>query len=221
MGEIIFVTGIGTGVGKTVVSAILTEALGADYWKPVQSGLDEPADTEIVRSLVSHKESRFWEEAFRLHTPASPHLSARIDNVHIDLEEIVRSFEQQHDPKHDVIIEGAGGLMVPLNENQFFTDLIRLLKAKVIIVSNQYLGSINHSMLTAEVLKKKELPVLGWIFHGTYHTLEEDIIRWSEIKKIGRIGHEDQVNATFVKHCAESIKPSLLKILGKDEREGA
>lgn len=210
--EIIFVTGIGTGIGKTVVSAILTEALEADYWKPVQSGLDEKTDTEIVRSLVSNKKTHFWKEAFKLQTPASPHLSARIDNVHIDLKDIVHSFEQQYRDR-PVIIEGAGGLMVPLNEKDFYPDLIPLLHAKVVVVSNQYLGNINHSLLTAEVLKLKKLPVIGWIFNGTYHVNEEDIIRWSGFHKIGRVETEDVMDAKIIKQYAAKIKPALLELL--------
>jgi dethiobiotin synthetase len=213
--EIIFVTGIGTGIGKTVVSAILAEALEADYWKPIQSGMTETTDTDTVRTLVSNTKTRFWEEAFRLQTPASPHLSARIDNVHIDLEDILRSFEEQHNPARHVIIEGAGGLMVPINEKHFYPDLIPLLHAKVIVVSGQYLGNINHSLLTAEVLKNKQLPVVGWIFNGTYHINEEDIIRWSGLERIGRIEQEDLIDRAVVKRYAKKIKPDLLALLGK------
>ena len=210
--EIIFVTGIGTGIGKTVVSAIVTEALEADYWKPVQSGLDEKTDTDIVRSLVSNKKTSFWKEAFKLQTPASPHLSARIDNVHIDLKDIVHSFEQQY-RDHPVVIEGAGGLMVPLNEKNFYPDLIPLLHAKVIVVSNQYLGNINHSLLTAEVLKLKKLPVIGWIFNGTYHINEEDIVRWSGFHKIGRVETEEKINSNIIRQYAAKIKPGLIELL--------
>lgn len=212
-GEIIFVTGIGTGIGKTVVSAVLTEALQADYWKPIQSGLEELTDTAVVRSLVSNRQTRFWEEAFRLQTPASPHLSARIDNVHIGLEDIMASFNRQRNPARHVVIEGAGGLMVPLNEKDFYPDLIPLLGAKLIVVSNQYLGNINHSLLTAEVLRYKALPVLGWIFNGTYHVNEEDIVRWSGLEKIGRIEQEDLMDAATVSRYAEKLKPRLERLL--------
>lgn len=210
--DIIFVTGIGTGIGKTVVSAILTEALEADYWKPIQSGLDEKTDTEIVRSLVSNKKTTFWKEAFKLQTPASPHLSARIDNTRIGLQDIVHSFEQQYRHR-TVIIEGAGGLMVPLNEKDFYPDLIPLLHAKVIVVSNQYLGNINHSLLTAEVLKMKKLPVIGWIFNGTYHVNEEDIVRWSGFHKIGRVEEEDNIDSAVIKQYAAKIRPRLIELL--------
>lgn len=212
-GEIIFVTGIGTSIGKTLVSAIVTEALGADYWKPVQSGMDGATDTEIVRSLVKNPHSRFWKESFCLQTPASPHLSSRIDNVHISLEDIVEDFNEQRDPAKTVVVEGAGGLMVPLNEKDFFTDLIPRLRARVIVVSNQYLGNINHSLLTAEVLKHRKLPVLGWIFNGTYHVNEEDIVRWSGLHKIARIEQEEVIDAGVVRKYAEAIRPRLIQYL--------
>lgn len=212
-GEIIFVTGIGTGIGKTVVSAILTEALQADYWKPVQSGLDETTDTETIRSLTTKSKCGYWKEAFSLQTPASPHLSARIDNVHVSVEEIVESFRKQHREDQTVVIEGAGGLMVPLNEHEFYPDLITALQAKVVVVSNQYLGNINHSLLTAEVLKAKKLPVLGWVFNGTYRAIESDIVRWSRIPRIGRVETEESANKAMVKRYANALKPALEKLL--------
>lgn len=212
-GEIIFVTGIGTSIGKTLVSAIVTEALGADYWKPVQSGLDGATDTEIVRSLVRNPHSRVWKEAFSLQTPASPHLSSRIDNVHISLDDIVADFNRQHDGEKHVVVEGAGGLMVPLNDKDFFTDLIPLIGARVIVVSNQYLGNINHSLLTAEVLKSRKLPVVGWIFNGTYHVNEEDIVRWSGLHKIARIEQEEVIDPGVVRRYAEAIRPKLMQYL--------
>lgn len=211
--QIIFVTGIGTGIGKTVISAVLTEALQADYWKPIQSGLDEETDTETVRSLVSNSHTRFWKEAFSLQTPASPHLAARIDNVQITLDSLVEAFRAQHDPSRTVVIEGAGGLMVPINAQDFFYDLIPLLHARVVVVSSQYLGNINHSLLTAEALKSRKLPVIGWIFNGTYHVNEEDIVTWSGLKKIGRVEHEDQVDAKVIRHYAAKIGPPFKQML--------
>lgn len=212
-GEIIFVTGIGTGIGKTVVSAILMEALNADYWKPVQSGLDETTDTETVKVLTGKPKSKYWEEAFRLQTPASPHLAARIDNVHFGVEDIMASFKQQHRPGHTVIVEGAGGLMVPLNEHEFYPDLIKALGAKVVVVSNQYLGNINHSLLTAEVVKAKNLPLVGWVFNGTYRAIESDIVRWSRIPRIGRIETEESINIATIRRYAKALQPALEKLL--------
>jgi dethiobiotin synthetase len=198
-----FVTGIGTGVGKTVVSAILTEALGADYWKPIQSGLEGGTDTETVKTLVSNDTSRFHEELYSLNTPASPHLAARIDNVHIELDALKKAFDEIRRPDRHLVVEGAGGLMVPLNERHFYPDLIQLLQIPVVVVSSQYLGNINHSMLTAEVLKMRRIPVLGWVFNGTYHINEEDIIRWSGL------------DSRMVSRYAEKLRPRLLELLGR------
>lgn len=210
-----FVTGIGTGVGKTVVSAILTEALGADYWKPIQSGLEGGTDTETVKTLVSNDTSRFHEELYSLNTPASPHLAARIDNVHIELDALKKAFDEIRRPDRHLVVEGAGGLMVPLNERHFYPDLIQLLQIPVVVVSSQYLGNINHSMLTAEVLKMRRIPVLGWVFNGTYHINEEDIIRWSGLEQIGRIEEEEEVDSRMVSRYAEKLRPRLLELLGR------
>lgn len=206
-------TGIGTGIGKTLVSAILAEALHADYWKPVQSGLDEDTDTETIRSLTTHSKVRCWEEAYKLQTPASPHLAARIDNVQVTVEGIMASFEKQHREGQPVIVEGAGGLMVPLNDKEFYPDLIQALQARVVIVSDQYLGNINHSLLTAEVLKAKKLSPLGWVFNGTYRVIAHDIIRWSRITSIGSIEKEENINTAVIKRYAKAFQPALEKLL--------
>lgn len=207
-------TGIGTGVGKTLCSAVVVEALQADYWKPIQSGLDEATDSETIASLVSNRQSRIWPEAYRLQTPASPHLAARIDNVHIGLKELKEWFVSRYSGDRFTVVEGAGGLLVPLNETDFFPDLIRELEARVIVVSSQYLGNINHSMMTAEVIRQRGLPVLGWIFNGTYHVNEEDIIRWSGLPKLGRIEQEESINPGVVSRYAEKLRPCLLEALG-------
>lgn len=207
-------TGIGTGVGKTLCSAVVTEALQADYWKPIQSGLDEATDSETVASLISNPRTRIWPEAYRLQTPASPHLAARIDNVRIGLQELKAQFRSRYSQDRYIVVEGAGGLLVPLNETDFFPDLIRELEARVIVVSSQYLGNINHSMMTAEVLRQRGLPVLGWIFNGTYHVNEEDIIRWSGLPKLGRIEQEEELNPAVVSRYAEKLRPALLEALG-------
>ena len=148
----IFITGIGTGVGKTIVSAIVTEALQADYWKPVQAGFMEGTDKTVVRDLLSNHTSRVHEEVYKLKLAASPHIAAREENIEIDLEKIYRDYSQLLISNDHVVIEGAGGIMVPLNEREFVIDLIKILDAKVILVSRNYLGSINHSLLTAEIL---------------------------------------------------------------------
>lgn len=170
MKDTYFVVGISTEVGKTITSAILTEAFRADYWKPIQSGDLENSDTDKVKRLISNTRTVFHPNSYRLHTPASPHLSAQLDNVRIELNKIVR-------PKTDntLIIEAAGGLYVPLNEDDMVLDLIRPTD-KVVLVSRHYLGSINHTLLTYETLKKRGLQVHSIVFSGVPTPSTEEVI---------------------------------------------
>ena len=154
-----FVTAIHTDSGKTLVSAILTEMLEANYWKPIQSG--EPKDTDAVKRLVSNSKTQYFEEAYFLKTPASPHASAIIDGVQIELNQIVLP-----DSTSDLVIEGAGGVLVPLNDKDMVIDIASQIDCEVILVSNLYLGSINHTLLTYELLKSRGLKVKGLIFNG-------------------------------------------------------
>ncbi|MFA6946965.1 MAG: dethiobiotin synthase [Pedobacter sp.] len=167
----IFITGIGTGVGKTIVSAILVEKLKADYWKPVQSGDLENSDTAFVRSLVSNASSKFHPEAYRLTQPFSPHKSAALDGLRIEPSQFVLP-----ETDNQLIIEGAGGLMVPLNEDFLMIDLIKQLNADVILVSKNYLGSINHTLMSATILKSYQIPLKGLIFSGEQDTDSESCI---------------------------------------------
>ncbi len=167
----IFVTGIGTGVGKTIASAVIVESLHADYWKPVQSGDLDNTDTDRVRSLVSNKETAFHPEAYRLTQPFSPHKSAALDNIVIDLNAINLPLTNKR-----LVIEGAGGLMVPLNNNDLMIDLIKKFDAQVILVSQNYLGSINHTLLSAEILKSRNINLSAIIFCGNEDKSSEDII---------------------------------------------
>lgn len=206
MSNRIFITGIGTGVGKTLTAACVTEALGADYWKPVQTGLEEGTDTQTVRQLLSNTVSVCHKEVYCLREPASPHLAARLEQVRIEQELILRQAEILQPAGRWLVIEGAGGLMVPLNEDVFTLDLIASLQAKVIIVAQNYLGSINHSLLTANVLRHSGIPVLGWIFNGEYHTNEDEVVKWSGYPKLGRIPWAEQVDKGFVREQAENLK---------------
>lgn len=172
----LFITGIGTGVGKTIVSAVLTEKFKADYWKPVQSGDLDNSDTSMVRSLVSNSTSKFHPETYRLTQPFSPHKSADLDGIVIDPSKFKLPLTDNL-----LIIEGAGGLMVPLNENFLMIDLIRQLDAEVILVSKNYLGSINHTLMSAEIIRAKGLKLNRLIFNGDQDHYSEKIIR-SHIK---------------------------------------
>lgn len=209
----LFITGIGTGIGKTIWSAILTEALKADYWKPVQAGFDDGTDSLQVGSLISNSTSKLHPEVYKLSLPASPHLSARAENTRIDLDHIHRSFDNLAHGNEYCVIEGAGGLMVPLNEREFVADLIRKLDATVFLVSRNYLGSINHSLLTANVAQQNKLRVAGWLFNDRFMDYEDEIVNWTGIPLIGSIPYTDAVNSEFVKEQADMIEPVLRKIL--------
>jgi dethiobiotin synthetase len=178
-----FVTGIGTGIGKTIVSAILVQKLKADYWKPIQSGELENSDTMKVQSLVTNSLSVYHPEAYRLSQPYSPHKSADIDGINIEPEQV-----KLPETDRQLIIEGAGGLMVPLNAGYLMIDLIKQLDAEVILVSQNYLGSINHTLLSIQVLKQYQVPVRGVIFNGVKDPYSEGfILNYTGITLLGRV----------------------------------
>jgi dethiobiotin synthetase len=197
-----FVTAIGTDSGKTLVSAILCRALNADYWKPIQAGLPRDADT-IVRLSPNTK---IHPEAYLLKTPASPHAAAKIDDVVIDKSKIVLP-----QTKNNLIIEGAGGCLVPLNDQDFVIDLAKQFDCQIILVSNLYLGSINHTLLTVNLLKSLNVPVAGLIFNGKSNPESERIIlKHSGYKFIWHIKDEKEVNEEMVNFYAEKIRHTLL-----------
>ena len=181
-----FITGIGTDVGKTVAAAILTEALQADYWKPVQAGALDFTDTDTVRSLVSNPVSVFHPEAYRLKMAASPHRAAAAEGIEIDV-------HNMHLPQteNNIVVEGAGGLMVPLNKRFLMLDLVQQLGLEVVLVSRNYLGSINHTLLTAEVLRYRKVPVAGIIFNGEENAASEDfIVKYTGLRRLPSIRQE-------------------------------
>ncbi|WP_205503969.1 dethiobiotin synthase [Rufibacter psychrotolerans] len=197
-----FVSGIGTDVGKTVAAAILTEALQADYWKPVQAGNLEDSDTHTVRSLVSNPRTVFHPEAYRLQMPASPHTAAAAENVRLSLDQITLPQTQNH-----LIVEGAGGLMVPLNERELVLDLIQKLQLEVVLVSRNYLGSINHTLTSLEVLKYRNIPVAGIIFNGEPNaSTEEFILNYSQLPALPRIVQEETLNQATIRRYAQTFQ---------------
>lgn len=204
----IFITGIGTDVGKTVVSAIVAEALQADYWKPVQAGFSDGTDSEWVRSVLSEK-IFVHPEVYKLKLPASPHIAAREEGITISLSEIEKHYSRLQTPDSRLIIEGAGGLLVPLNDKEFVIDLIKKLNAKVILVSRNYLGSINHSLLTAQVCKANNINVLGWIFNDQYMDYEKEIADWTGYPVIGNVPFTDKINKPFIQQQAFLMQSNL------------
>lgn len=166
-----FVTGIDTEVGKTVVSAVLVKALQADYWKPVQSGDLDLTDTDKVKTWAAMDDARMHTEAYRLSQPMSPHASAEADGVQISLDQFVLP-----DTDKALIVEGAGGLMVPLNEEECIIDLIAHLGLPVVLVSRNYLGSINHTLLSVAALRQRQIPIAGLVFNGKPVPSTESVI---------------------------------------------
>ena len=203
----LFITGISTDVGKTIASAIIVEALQADYWKPIQAGDLEHSDTHKVQSLVSNTQSHFHSNSYALQTPASPHLAAAIDGITITMNEI-----QEPKTNNHLVVEGAGGILVPLNETQSVVDLIQP-DYKVIVVSRHYLGSINHTLLTIEALQNRKIQVAGIIFSGDENTSSESIIlSRTAVPFIGRIAQEPYFDTNVISEYAELFRENLMKI---------
>lgn len=201
----LFITGIGTDVGKTVFSAIVTEALEADYWKPIQAGDLENSDTHKVKSYVSNSKTEFHPNSYALHTPASPHFAAAEDGIIIELKKIVEPKTKNH-----LVVEGAGGLFVPLNETDCVIDLIQS-DYKVILVSRHYLGSINHTLLSVEALQNRKIEISGILFSGAENKATESIIlNKSGVKSIGRIEEEPFFDKNIICKYADVFREKLL-----------
>jgi dethiobiotin synthetase len=199
----IFITGISTEVGKTVASAIVTEALKADYWKPIQAGELDNCDTKKVEKLISNQQSKFHPNSYALQTPMSPHAAAEIDGITIELSEI-----KEPNTKNNLVIEGAGGLLVPLNNSQTILDIIKL-DYKILVVSRHYLGSINHTLLTIKLLQEKGFDV-SIIFSGEEHKTTEDIIKkMTNVSVIGRIEEEPYFDTNVIREYADLFRDKL------------
>lgn len=202
MSTTFFITGIGTNIGKTIVSAILAEALQADYWKPIQAGSLENTDEMIVSSLISNMKSVIHPPSYLLQNAASPHFAAEKENIEIDLQKI-----KLPKTENNLIIEGAGGLMVPLNQRDLVIDLIEQLKVPVIMVVKNYLGAINHTLLSLEVLQNRNIPVVGIIFNGGDRSENTDYIeKYSKLPMLGIIPELEVLNKeTISKEAAKFV----------------
>ncbi len=180
---VLVVTGTDTGIGKTVFSAGLAGALGAHYWKPIQAGVDPEGDKESVAALSGLPASRILPEAYRLATPASPHLAARIDGVEISLDRL--ALPQVEGP---LVVEGAGGLMVPISETLLMIDLFAHWRQPVILCVRTGLGTINHSLLSIEALRGRGVQVAGIAFIGDPHAENERIVPLlGDVPVLGRL----------------------------------
>lgn len=203
-----FVTGIGTDIGKTVVSAVLVEALKADYWKPIQSGNQDFKDSDFIKAYCIHHQTIHPEEYF-LTEPVSPHLAAKLDGKTIEFQHIKL-------PKTTttLIVEGAGGLLVPLNDKHLIVDLIIKLQLPVILVSMNYLGSINHTLLTIEALKQRNIDISGIIFNGEPNMETENyILNKTGLRFLGKIPKAETMSKGFIAAHAEQIRKNLLPLL--------
>ena len=201
----LFVTGIGTEVGKTIIAAILTEALEADYWKPIQAGDLHHSDTDRVKALVTNNRSIFYKEAFCLQQPMSPHAAAEKDGINVHLSNIRAPKTNNH-----LIIEGAGGLMVPLNYEDCIIDLILQLNCEVVLVSRNYLGSINHTLLSIEALQKRGILIKGIIFNGAENKeTEKVILKMANVSLLGRVWEEKGFDPIVIRKYAAQFKESL------------
>ncbi len=203
----IFITGIGTDVGKTITSAIVVEALEADYWKPIQAGDLDNSDSHKIQRYISNDKTVIHENSYKLNTPASPHLAAELDEITIDLKKITEPKTKNH-----LVIEGAGGIYVPLNDAAVVMDLIQK-DYKVIVVSRHYLGSINHTLLTIEALQNRKIKVAGIIFSGDENKATEAIIlNKTGLKSIGRIDNEPYFDANVIDYYADKFRDNLLSL---------
>ncbi len=185
-----------------MAASVLTQALEADYWKPVQAGSLDDSDTHTVQRLVSNSKSVFHPEAYRLKMPASPHTAAAAEGIRLSLDKIQAPETQNH-----LIVEGAGGVMVPLNENDLIIDLIQRLKLEVILISRNYLGSINHTLSTVEVLRYRKIPIAGIIFNGVPNDSTEDfVLYYTKLKRLPTILWEDEFDQYTIRRYAKTFK---------------
>lgn len=198
----IFVTAIGTDSGKTLVSAIICRALQADYWKPIQSGA--PTDSSTIQQLCP--EVNIHPEAYKLQLPASPHAAAKAEGVEISLQHI-----KLPQTTNALVIEGAGGCLVPLNDREFVIDMVQPLQAHVVLVANLYLGSINHTLLSWRLLQEKGCAVAGIVFNGAPNAESERIIlQHTGYKKLLHIMPHQTITSEIINQYAGELRKQLV-----------
>ena len=201
------IAGIHTGIGKTVCSTVCCQALGWDYWKPVQAGDLDNSDSQFVKKNTNNPSIKIHRERYQLQTPMSPHKAAEIDGVTIKKEDFILP-----ETNNQLIVETAGGIMSPLAANFLIVDLIAHLQLPAIVVSNNYLGSINHTLLTVEALLQRNILIKGIIFSGEeINSSREFILHHTRLPLLFSIPQFANINAsvidTFVKNS--SIKSAL------------
>ncbi len=196
------IAGIGTEIGKTLISAIFTQGLQADYWKPVQSGNPEEADALFIKQMTQVSEGQIWESSYLLTQPLSPHTAAEIDGLRISLDEIKLPATAR-----PLIVELAGGILVPLNEKDTNLDLIKKLGFPVVLVSKNYLGSINHTLLSYEILKAHQIPIAGIVFNGPANPSgEKFILNHTGLKVLLRVPELNKIDPEIIQEYAKQIE---------------
>ena len=205
----LFITGTGTDVGKTLTAAIITEALNADYWKPVQAGNLQNSDSKKVASLISNPESVVHPEAVRLNHPLSPHEAARLDGVEINFESMIWPQTSRH-----LLVETAGGVMSPINDKAAMVDFVSFYNLPVVLIVRNYLGSINHTLMSIDVLKSREVNVVGMIISGYPNQSSQSFITaYSSIPILAQLPELPVISASSVKEVAHAHRRSLLTVL--------
>lgn len=185
-----FVSGIGTDIGKTIACAILAEAFKADYWKPIQAGNVESSDPMIIQNLITNTETEIHTPSYSFEIPASPHFAAEKEGRDIEIEKI-----KIPKTKNRLFIEGAGGLLVPINRNELVIDLIEEWNIPVILVVKNYLGAINHTLLSIEALNHRRIGLTGIIYNGGNRLENVDFIeKFTGIKTLGFIPDLEVIN---------------------------
>jgi len=212
----VFVTGTDTDIGKTIVSAALTcafkESESVCYWKPIQTGIETDDDTRTVRRLAECGDDEIFDKGFRLEQPLSPHLSARLANIEITIEKILNFLPKQKNQKF-WIVEGAGGVFVPLNETELMIDLIKALDLSVVIVARSGLGTINHTLLTVEALRNRGLKILGVVMNGEPKQENRKAIEhFGQVKVLAEMPRFEQLTS-------ENLSAWAKKHLAADERK--
>lgn len=198
-----FVTGTDTNVGKTVVSAMFTLGLQAAYWKPIQSGLEPPTDTDYLQQITELDSTHFIPERFRLTQPLSPHASAAIDQIQINLSD----FQLPATDKSYLIVEGAGGLMVPINSQHYMIDLIKHLNLPVCLVARSSLGTINHTLLSIAQLRRTEIPIWGVILNGESNSSNRDAIaHYGQVPILGELEPLAAINPATLRKAFDQLR---------------
>lgn len=201
----LIIAGIGTGVGKTVVSAILTTCLQGEYWKPIQCGDDDELDTTLMKKLIDPTKYSIHDSAYSLRAPLSPHHAAKLEEISICLDLIVPP-----QTTRPLIIESVGGIFVPLTATTLSFHLFKSWDIPWVVVSRHYLGSINHTLLTLDALKRNNISITGIVFNGhPNHESESAILEFSQIPVLGRLLPETNINPQIIQKYAKLWQPHL------------